>query len=143
MALNTIYFYGMQKNELVGTLLLTGGYYSLIEMNAEQNKPRPNLFYRDKLLCAGVAGHTSGFVALVPAVIKSIQPVRTMSKFIIGTFCLAQAAHLFKCARLRQHEFVKNAAPAHEKDRNMFICSAGLCFAFGSSMVGWAMNDTK
>lgn len=136
-------FYGMQKNELVGTLLLVGGYYSLIEMKAEQDKPRPNFAYRDKLLYAGIAGHASGMVALFPAVFKSTNPERTAGKFIIGTLCLAKAAHLFKHAHIHHREFLKNAAPAHEKERNMLWCSAGLCFAFGSSMVGWAINDTK
>lgn len=129
--------------EVASTMLLTGAYYSFIEMGAEQSKPNPNFQRRNARLFTGVGLHTAGLVALLPTVTMSYTPVFTVGKYMSGAFCMAQAIYMGKCAKIYHDEFIKSANPVFERECKRFAAGALLFGMMGSSMVTWALTDTK
>jgi hypothetical protein len=131
----------MQQKELAGALMLTGGYYSLLEMSEEQSLARPNWLKRDRLLYAGVALNAAGLIALMPQLIKSHTPAFTAGKYIAGSFFLAKAAFILKTAKSNHDKFKIVGSSLHPDQVCNAVASARVVGTLGLLMVVWAMND--
>lgn len=133
--------YTMEKT--AGALMLTAGYYALLEMSNEQSFSHPDWRKRDRLLMAGVTLNSAGLVTLVPQFIKSPTPVVTAGKYISGAFFLAASAALLTCAKRKNDRFKRMGGSLDPYERNKIIAQASLSAGLGLCLLGWAMNDIK
>lgn len=131
----------MQKREVIGTLMLTGGYYSIFALFDEQAKTLMNYKKKDALLMMGVGLHAAGLITLAPSVLKSSNPA-TAAKFVLGSLSMAKALHLAQQARFHYAQFIKNKQHEDEIKSIMLTTGASSCAAFGVCAIAWAMHDT-
>lgn len=131
----------MQKREIMGTLMLTGGYYSIFELFDEQAKTLMNYKKKDALLMLGVGLHTAGLITLAPSVVKSSDPA-TAAKFVLGSLSMAKAIQLAKQARFHHDQFIKNKQQEDEMKSIVLTAGSSSCAAFGICAIAWAMHDT-
>lgn len=136
LLLTVVSLKGMQKEEVVGTVLITGSYFALIEYTAalRQHDAKTTRF-----IMAGGTMHCLGLGILAPQLLKSKTPVFTAFKYETGALFLANAVYMCKCAK----ELERDGDPENGNSINKLLSGANLCTAFGIAMIGWAKNDSK